>query len=71
MTPIPTPFAYEGLFYINGGRGRPLFAIRPGAAGDISLKEGQTQTSMWSGRSRAVELTCRRRRLSGLHLHAD
>ena len=41
-TPIPTPFAYEGLLYINGGRGRPLFAIRPGAAGDISLKEGET-----------------------------
>ncbi|HET9590419.1 MAG TPA: PQQ-binding-like beta-propeller repeat protein, partial [Anaerolineales bacterium] len=36
-TPIPTPFAYNGLLYINGGRGRPLFAIRPGAAGDISL----------------------------------
>lgn len=36
--PIPMPFAYEGLLYLNGGRGRPLFAIRPGAAGDISLK---------------------------------
>ena len=23
-TPIPTPFAYEGLLYINGGRGRPF-----------------------------------------------
>jgi hypothetical protein len=38
----PTPFAYEALLYINGGRGRPLFAIRPGAGGDISLKEGET-----------------------------
>ena len=49
-TPIPTPFAYEGLLYINGGRGRPLFAIRPGAAGDISLKEGQTANEyvVWS-----------------------
>ena len=49
-TPIPTPFAYEGLLYINGGRGRPLFAIRPGAAGDISLKEGETanQYVVWS-----------------------
>src|SRR5256714_5344917 len=36
-TPIPKPFAYEGLLYINGGRGRPLFAIRLGAAGGISL----------------------------------
>jgi outer membrane protein assembly factor BamB len=42
ITPVPTPFAYDGLLYVNGGRGRPLFAIRPGAKGDISLKEGQT-----------------------------
>jgi outer membrane protein assembly factor BamB len=49
-TPVPTPFAYEGLLYINGGRGRPLFAIRPGATGDISLKEGQTSNDsiVWS-----------------------
>jgi outer membrane protein assembly factor BamB len=39
--PIPTPFAYDGLLYINGGRGRPLFAVRPGASGNISLKEGE------------------------------
>jgi outer membrane protein assembly factor BamB len=49
-TPVPTPFAYEGLLYINGGRGRPLFAIRPGAAGDISLKENETANEyvVWS-----------------------
>jgi outer membrane protein assembly factor BamB len=49
-TPIPTPFAYEGLLYINGGRGRPLFALRPGAAGNISLKEDQTSNEyvVWS-----------------------
>ena len=49
-TPVPTPFAYEGLLYINGGRGRPLFAIRPGAAGDISLKQDQTSNEyiVWS-----------------------
>ena len=49
-TPIPTPFAYEGLLYINGGRGRPLFALRPGAAGNISLKEGETSNEyvVWS-----------------------
>lgn len=40
--PVPTPLAYEGLLYINGGRGRPLFAIRPGAVGDISLTKDQT-----------------------------
>ena len=49
-TPIPTPFAYDGLLYINGGRGRPLFAIRPGAAGDISLQKDQTSNDyvVWS-----------------------
>jgi outer membrane protein assembly factor BamB len=50
LTPIPTPFAYEGLLYINAGRGRPLFAIRPGAHGDITLKEGETTNDyvVWS-----------------------
>src|SRR4029078_8734315 len=49
-TPIPTPFAYEGLLYINGGRGRPLFAIRPGATGDISLAKDETSNKfvVWS-----------------------
>lgn len=49
-TPVPTPFAYDGLLYINGGRGRPLFALRPGAAGDISLKNDQTSNEyvVWS-----------------------
>jgi len=50
LTPIPTPFAYEGFLYINGGRGRSLFALRPGAAGNISLKEGETSNEyvVWS-----------------------
>jgi outer membrane protein assembly factor BamB len=50
MTPIPTPFAYEGLLYIDGGRGRPLFAVRPGAGGDISLQKDQTSNEyvVWS-----------------------
>jgi outer membrane protein assembly factor BamB len=39
---IPMPFAWNGLLYLNGGRGRALYAIRPGAAGDISLKDGET-----------------------------
>jgi outer membrane protein assembly factor BamB len=49
-TPIPTPFAYDGLLYIDGGRGRPLFAIRPGAAGNISLGQDQTSNEyvVWS-----------------------
>jgi outer membrane protein assembly factor BamB len=49
-SPVPTPFAYEGLLYINGGRGRPLFALRPGASGDITLKDDQTSNEyvVWS-----------------------
>ena len=49
-TPIPTPFVYDGLLYIDGGRGAPLFAVRPGAAGDISLKKDQTSNEfiVWS-----------------------
>lgn len=39
--PIPMPFAYDGLLYINAGRGKPLYAVRPGASGDISLKDGE------------------------------
>lgn len=43
---IPTPFAHNGLLYVCSGyvgdSTRPVFAIRPGASGDISLKEGET-----------------------------
>jgi len=42
---IPSPFAADGLLYVTGGfvvdSVRPLYAIRPGASGDITLKEGQ------------------------------
>jgi outer membrane protein assembly factor BamB len=48
--PIPMPFAYDGLLYINGGRGSSLFAVRPGAKGDITLKNGETSNAFvaWS-----------------------
>jgi hypothetical protein len=43
---IPTPFAQGDLLYISSGyvgdQKRPLYAIRPGAQGDISLKPGQS-----------------------------
>jgi outer membrane protein assembly factor BamB len=43
---IPTPFSKHGLLYIASGyvgdQHRPVYAIRPGAAGDISLKQGET-----------------------------
>ena len=49
-TPVPTPFAYEGRLFLNGGRGRPFFVVAAGATGDISLKEGETsnQHVIWS-----------------------
>jgi outer membrane protein assembly factor BamB len=50
ISAIPTPFAYDGMLLINGGRGRGLFAIRPGAAGDISLGKDQSTNDyvVWS-----------------------
>ena len=43
---VPTPFARNGLVYISagypGGMPRPVYAIRPGASGDISLMPGET-----------------------------
>jgi outer membrane protein assembly factor BamB len=42
---IPTPVAGDGLLYVTSGYVldviQPLYAIRPGAAGDISLKAGE------------------------------
>ena len=43
---IPTPFAEHGLLYISSGwvgdrKHRPIFAIKPGAEGDITLKDDQ------------------------------
>jgi outer membrane protein assembly factor BamB len=45
----PTPVAADGLLYVatgsQGEAGRPLFAIRPGASGDISLAAGETSSA--------------------------
>jgi outer membrane protein assembly factor BamB len=44
---IPTPFSEFGLLYTGSGyvlsKTRPLFAIRPGATGDISIKPDQSE----------------------------
>ena len=51
---IPTPFTEHGLLYINSGyiadQTRPVYAIRPGATGDITLVEGTTNNDyvVWS-----------------------
>ncbi len=44
---IATPYDYKGLLYISSGyvgdpRRKPIFAIRPGASGDISLEDDET-----------------------------
>ena len=43
---IPTPFSKFGLVYIASGyvgdQHRPVYAIRPGATGNISLAQGET-----------------------------
>ena len=43
---IPSPFSSNGLLYITSGyfqdRNKPVIAVRPGATGDITLKEGET-----------------------------
>lgn len=43
---IPSPFVKDGLLYVSsgypGGPLRPVYAIRPGASGDISLKPEET-----------------------------
>ncbi|HWQ03389.1 MAG TPA: PQQ-binding-like beta-propeller repeat protein, partial [Candidatus Nitrosotenuis sp.] len=48
----PTPFAAHDLIFVtNGYRGiQPIYAIRPGASGDISLKGGATSSEAiaWS-----------------------
>ena len=51
---IPTPFAAFGLLYLSSGylgdQDRPVFAIRPGASGDISLTapESANDFVVWS-----------------------
>lgn len=51
---IPTPFAEHGLLYLSSGYlgddARPVFAIRPGASGDISLTSGERSNEfiVWS-----------------------
>lgn len=43
---IATPYANGGLLYLSSGYvmdpQKPIYAIRPGATGDISLQEGET-----------------------------
>ena len=44
--PTGSPFAVDGILYVGtgsqGDANRPFYAVKPGAAGDISLKPGET-----------------------------
>ena len=51
---IPSPLVVDDLLYVTSGyfqdQKRPVFAIKPGARGDVSLKEGESSNSYiaWS-----------------------
>ena len=51
---IATPYAAHGLLYVTSGyvgdKERPIYAIKPGASGDISLEDDQTTNDFiaWS-----------------------
>ena len=51
---IATPYAADGVLYVSSGyvmdKKRPIYAIKPGASGDISLADGQTANAFvaWS-----------------------
>jgi outer membrane protein assembly factor BamB len=48
----PTPVFGEGVFVVASGRApeRPIFAVRPGARGDVTLRDGTTSSDAiaWS-----------------------
>ena len=51
---VPTPFAHNGLLYVSSGytadAKRPVYVIKPGATGDISLKPDESSNAfiVWS-----------------------
>lgn len=51
---IPTPLTWNGLIFATSGQGPifPIYAIRPGANGDITLKDGEDSNEyvVWSKR---------------------
>ncbi len=71
--PIPTPFAYDGMLYINAGPRSPLFAVRPGAKGDISLAKDQTsnESVAWSAERAGTYLPSSLAYEGGVYLLTD
>jgi outer membrane protein assembly factor BamB len=53
---VPTPFAADGLLYVASGCAhspqRPVYAIRPGASGDITLKAEAANSEFIAWRQR-------------------
>jgi len=51
---VPTPFAADGLLYVGSGylldTKKPLYAVKPGASGDITLKDKTSKNDfvVWS-----------------------
>ena len=50
VTPVPSPFASDGLLFVDGGRGKPIFAVKPGGSGDITPAKGEqkSESVVWS-----------------------
>jgi outer membrane protein assembly factor BamB len=50
--PVPTPISAHGLIFITNSHGgkSPIYAVRPSAAGDVTLKDGETANAhiAWS-----------------------
>lgn len=50
--PVPTPIVAHGLVFITNAHGKlaPIYAVKPSATGDITLKEGETSNAhiAWS-----------------------
>jgi outer membrane protein assembly factor BamB len=50
--PVPTPIMAHGLIFITNAHGKmaPIYAVKPTATGDITLKEGETSNAhiAWS-----------------------
>ena len=59
----PTPIFANDLFVVASGRApeRPIFAIKPGSRGDLTLENGETSSAQSSGAARDAGRTCRHR----------
>jgi outer membrane protein assembly factor BamB len=56
--PIPSPYASDGLLFLNGGKGGGLFAVKPGAVGNISPAAGKPSDFVAWSQERAGTYLC-------------